>query len=121
VVPVKATATRAIKQHAKIVRAGPLSTQWYVGAVAVMGGTWRQSYLDRMEAFAEEVNIDDADASAMAFNVIEPVPITVQTAKLRKAMDPRKEQGPFPKGGRPMREHIEGFGPAGSDRYNPNL
>lgn len=89
----------AKKIHAKVRRAGPVSSQWGVGAVALVRDTWAalnqklrdrfpepdpgenrpsvrlvtlRDFCDRVEAFSHEVNIDEVDAMAMAFNYLEP-------------------------------------------------
>jgi phage terminase large subunit-like protein len=62
----------AARRGSKLFLAGPLSTQWGVGAVGLLAGEWNRSFLDRVEAFSSEVNIDEVDAASMAFLTIEP-------------------------------------------------
>jgi predicted phage terminase large subunit-like protein len=56
----------------KVVRAGPLSTQWKAGNVYVVSdGTWDVAgFLDRMEAFPGLTDKDDTDAAGGGFNYL---------------------------------------------------
>lgn len=56
---------------AKLIGAGPFSTQVQAGQVSVVRGAWTDMYISELEDFPEGVNDDCVDASSGAFAVLE--------------------------------------------------
>ena len=52
----------------KVTRADGFAAQWQHGNVALVRGDWNRDYLDELELFPSGKYLDQADASALAFN-----------------------------------------------------
>lgn len=64
----------------KVVRAGPLASQWNAGNVRIVRGEWNRAYLDEMLAFPLGRNDDQVDGSSGAFNWLVPNIVTYTEA-----------------------------------------
>ncbi len=52
----------------KVTRAEPFASQWQMGNVRIVAGTWNKNYLDEMELFPNGSYSDQVDASSGACN-----------------------------------------------------
>ena len=61
----------------KVTRAGPVASAAEIGNVRIVDGPWVQEFLDRLESFSDEINVDEVDALSLAYNEL----VEIRTAR----------------------------------------